>query len=227
MIRRLMWDFLGWNLSWGETQRVSRSELLERHPWIFSGFHNDYERNKLFTEYVQNYHAKQSAQTIQRRQTASASASAPAVAAVSQLQTQEQKSAEAIVAANQLENYSPQFESTKMTDGPQDVEQSKPSSLSRQRLSEVADELALQPHENYDVHIVSNTPTPQSLTFSIITAGRRGVATSPSSPSAHSPSLTSSSSSLIFPLVAERGGCYDGWRDSTGESRPRCFLLGV
>jgi hypothetical protein len=47
MIRRLMWDWCGWNLSWGGVEKVNRSDLINHHPWIFSGYHNDKERNEV------------------------------------------------------------------------------------------------------------------------------------------------------------------------------------
>ena len=122
MIRRLMWDFLGWNLTWAATEPVPRHEALERHPWIFSGYHNDHERNQLFQRYVQQHHELQ------------AQGQAPAK------QMHERKEDAEAGSAPPLATYAPAYASTQSYGGPRTA-------------SAVADEIALQPHERYDVNI--------------------------------------------------------------------------
>ena len=105
---------------------MQRAELLQHHPWIFSGIHNDYERNQLFMQYVQNHGSKQQPNAGQ-----------PPV---------EQKAMESMDGAKTLENYAPQYQSA----------QQPPAASamgSEQQRGAVADELALQPHEKYDVHL--------------------------------------------------------------------------
>ena len=43
MIRRLMWDFLGWNLTWAASEDVLRHDTLDKHPQVASGAHSDHQ----------------------------------------------------------------------------------------------------------------------------------------------------------------------------------------
>jgi hypothetical protein len=117
MIRRLMWDYMGWNLTWGATEKVDRHEALERHPWLFSGYHNDQERNALFMQYVKQHHDRG-----ERQQSVG---------------VEERKTGDGALAT-----YAPQYRSAQLSGGGAPTDGSA-----------VADDLALQPHEKFDVHL--------------------------------------------------------------------------
>lgn len=114
IIRRLMWDFIGWNLTWApdtnEVGEAQRNEFLSKHSQLFSDWQNSHERNLLFLQWIQANRLEDKRGHIQ--------------------------------SARALESYAPSYPEARPT-----------ATIPTSDPEIVADELALQPHENYDVHI--------------------------------------------------------------------------
>jgi len=124
IIRRLMWDYIGWNVTWSAADEApnaeTRNEYLSKHSQLFSGWHNAHERNQLFLQWMK-------ANRVHDQRDAAAASSQYT----------------APPATTNLESYAPSYPDARPTaaqKGTADPEI-------------VADELALQEHENHDIHI--------------------------------------------------------------------------
>ena len=131
MIKRLMWDFLGWNIAFSAAEQLRRAAMLEQQPHLFVGYHNEHERQMLYEQY-----AAASAQSKQARN--NQATAAPHFYPSSTTGASDEKQ-QANKASQAVEQYAPQYSSTKLG--------------GMQLPTQQADDIALQRAENFDVHI--------------------------------------------------------------------------